>query len=224
MLQQHLLILININLYYSIDIFTWKMYIFKTVGANVQTDHTYNTSQSFKTQVIQNFSSHNHCFKAHDYCNMIRTFGFITKYCFLWFTKPSYGSLHRRNVFLYCTNCMCYCPISTLHLGYLALTGDCAFLAYPPPPKKNNNICFIFKCFELWGHWKCPHKSSSPCNICHTHVIIQMCVLINHINMHTHTHALNIVVFTWEKLLKLLTRIHYIWLSVSETPNKFHNL
>ncbi len=56
MLQQHLLILININLYYSIDIFTWKMYIFKTVGANVQTDHTCNTSQSFKTQVIQNFS------------------------------------------------------------------------------------------------------------------------------------------------------------------------
>ncbi len=25
--------------------------------------------------------------------------------------------------------------------------------------------------------------------ICHTHVIIQICVLINHINMHTHTHT-----------------------------------
>ncbi len=34
------------------------------------------------------------------------------------------------------------------------------------PPK--NLLCMIYKHFELWGHWKCPHKSPSPCN---THVI-----------------------------------------------------
>ncbi len=45
---------------------------------------------------------------------------------FLWFT----GTLHRRNGFLYCTSCMCYCPTPTLHLN-LALTGDGAFLFSP---------------------------------------------------------------------------------------------
>ncbi len=30
------------------------------------------------------------------------------------------------------------------------------------PPK--NLLCMIYKHFELWGHWKCPHKSPSPCN------------------------------------------------------------
>ncbi len=49
------------------------------------------------------------------------------------------------------------------------------------PPK--NLLCMIYKHFKLWGHWKCPYKSPSPCN---THVIIQICVLIN---MHTHTHT-----------------------------------
>jgi len=52
-----------------------------------------------------------------------------------------------------------------------------------------NLLCMIYKHFKLWGHWKCPQKSPSPCNTCHTHVIIQICVLINHINMHTHTHT-----------------------------------
>ncbi len=55
-------------------------------------------------------------------------------------------------------------------------------------PQKNS-LCMIYKRFKLWGHWKCPHKSPSPCNTCHTHAIIQICVLINHINMHTHTHT-----------------------------------
>ncbi len=55
-------------------------------------------------------------------------------------------------------------------------------------PQKNS-LCMIYKHFKLWGHWKCPHKSPSPCNTCHTHVIIQICVLINHINMPTHTHT-----------------------------------
>ncbi len=30
-------------------------------------------------------------------------------------------------------------------------------------PQKNS-LCMIYKCFKLWGHWKCPHKSPSPCN------------------------------------------------------------
>ncbi len=30
------------------------------------------------------------------------------------------------------------------------------------PPK--NAHCMIYKHFKLWGHWKCPHKSPSPCN------------------------------------------------------------
>ncbi len=30
------------------------------------------------------------------------------------------------------------------------------------PPK--NSLCMIYKRFELCGHWKCPHKSPSPCN------------------------------------------------------------
>ncbi len=53
-------------------------------------------------------------------------------------------------------------------------------------PQKNS-LCMIYKHFKLWGHWKCPHKSPSPCNTCHTHVIIQICVLINHITCATHT-------------------------------------
>ncbi len=32
-------------------------------------------------------------------------------------------------------------------------------------------------------------KSPSPCNTCNSHVIIPICVLINHINMHTRTHT-----------------------------------
>ncbi len=30
-------------------------------------------------------------------------------------------------------------------------------------PQKNA-LCMIYKRFKLWGHWKCPHKSPSPCN------------------------------------------------------------
>ncbi len=56
-------------------------------------------------------------------------------------------------------------------------------------PQKNS-LCMIYTHFELWGHWKCPHKSPSPCN---TYVIpmsfIQMCFLINHINTRAHTHT-----------------------------------
>ncbi len=30
-------------------------------------------------------------------------------------------------------------------------------------PQKNS-LCMIYKRFKLWGHWKYPHKSPSPCN------------------------------------------------------------
>ncbi len=32
-------------------------------------------------------------------------------------------------------------------------------------PQKNS-LCMIYKRFKLWRHWKCPHKSPSPCNTC----------------------------------------------------------
>ncbi len=35
---------------------------------------------------------------------------------------------------------------------------------------------------------QCPHKSPSPCNTCHTCVIIHIDVLICHKNTHTHRH------------------------------------
>ncbi len=38
-------------------------------------------------------------------------------------------------MFLYCTNCMCYCPTPTLHLN-LPLTGDGAFITPPGPPAR----------------------------------------------------------------------------------------
>ncbi len=50
-----------------------------------------------------------------------------------------------------------------------------------------NYILYNFKPFGLRGHIQCPHKPPSRCN---THVIIQICVLINHIyQFHTHAHA-----------------------------------
>ncbi len=78
---------------------------------------------------------------------------------------------------------MCYCPTPTLHLN-LALTGDGAFLF---SLKKTHSVWFI-SVLNYGDTDKSPHKSPSPCN---TYVIIQICVLINHINMppHTHTHT-----------------------------------
>ncbi len=52
------------------------------------------------------------------------------------------------------------------------------------PPK--NAHCMIYKHFKLWGHWKRPHKSPSPC------------VLINHINMHTHTPPKLFILLKWK--------------------------
>ncbi len=78
---------------------------------------------------------------------------------------------------------MCYCPTPTLHLN-LALTGDGAFLF-----SLKNSLCMIYKRFKLWGHWNVLINHLLLVNLCHTHVIIQICVLINHINMPTHTHT-----------------------------------
>ncbi len=44
----------------------------------------------------------------------------------------------------------------------------------------------FFKPFDLRGHRQCPHKPPSCYN---TNVIIQICVLINHIYQFTHTHT-----------------------------------
>ncbi len=56
-------------------------------------------------------------------------------------------------------------------------------------PQKNS-LCMIYKRFKLWGHWKCPHKSPSPCN---TYVIpchyTNLCPHKPHKHAHTHTHT-----------------------------------
>ncbi len=70
------------------------------------------------------------------------------------------------------------------------------------PPK--NSLCMIYKHFKLWEHWKCPHKPPSPCNTYVIPVIIQICVLINHINIHTHTHT-----HTQHTLLHTLSHTHH---------------
>ncbi len=75
---------------------------------------------------------------------------------FLWFT----GTFHRRNGFY---------TVQAVQYVLLPYT-------YPTPklsphrrrcisifPQKNS-LCMIYKRFKLWGHWKCPHKSPSPCN------------------------------------------------------------
>ncbi len=73
---------------------------------------------------------------------------------FLWFT----GTLHRRNGFI-------------LYKLYVLLPYTYPTPKLSPhrrrcistfPPK--NSLCMIYKHFKLWGHWKCPHKSPSPCN------------------------------------------------------------
>ncbi len=72
------------------------------------------------------------------------------------------------------------------------------------PPK--NSLCMIYKHFELSGHWKCPHKSPSPCNTC---VIIQMCPHKPHTQARTHSrmHA------------RTHTHTHYIAKSTGTTPS-----
>ncbi len=61
---------------------------------------------------------------------------------FLWFTE----TLHRHNGF-YTVHTVC---AIALHLN-LALRGGISTF-----PQKNS-LCMIYKHFELWGNWKCPH-------------------------------------------------------------------
>ncbi len=109
-------------------------------------------------------------------------------HCFFVVCRDSLGLM-----VLYCTHCMCYC----LHLT-VALRGDCVS-TFPT----ENSLCMIYESFELWGHWKFSHKSPSPHNTFHTHVIIHICLLINHINMHRHTH-------TDQKLAKISQNKHIL--------------
>ncbi len=85
---------------------------------------------------------------------------------------------------------MCYCPTPTLHLN-LALTGDGAFQL---SPQKTHSVWFI----SVLNYGDTENVLINRLLLvipmlypCHTHVIIQICVLINHINMppHTHTHT-----------------------------------
>ncbi len=77
-------------------------------------DHTHTTHHTHHTH------THTHTTHTHTHTHTQHTW-------FLWFT----GTLHRRNGFLYCTSCMCYCPTPTLHLN-LALTGDVCISTSPP--------------------------------------------------------------------------------------------
>ncbi len=95
--------------------------------------------------------------------------------------------------FLYCTNCMCYCPTPTLHLN-LALTGDGAFLL---SPQKTHSVWFIsvlnYGDTEnvLINHLLLVIPMSYPChytNLCpHNH--INMPTHTHHTHTHTHTHS-----------------------------------
>ncbi len=67
----------------------------------------------------------------------------------------------------------------------LPLTGNFVHFYFL---KKNLTLLFI-NLLKNGDMGKCPHKSPSPCNTCHTHVFIQICVLICHKNTHTRVHA-----------------------------------
>ncbi len=86
--------------------------------------------------------------------------------------------------------CYVCCTHTHTHVGFYGLRGlsigVMVFILYKlyvllpytyPKPKlsphrrrciyiipQKNSLCMIYKRFKLWGHWKCPHKSPSPCN------------------------------------------------------------
>ncbi len=95
------------------------------------------------------------------------------------------GKSLRRNVF-YTVHTV---SAIALHLNF-ALTGECTSLhSIKKKKKKKNNLCMLYKHFEKWGHGQYPHKSPSPCNTCHTLVIIQMHVLFCQKNTRTRAHT-----------------------------------
>ncbi len=55
---------------------------------------------------------------------------------------------------------------------------------------QNNSLCMIYMCFELWGHWKCPHKSPSPCNTYVIPMSLYTLVSSNHTQAHAHARTI----------------------------------
>ncbi len=58
------------------------------------------------------------------------------------------------------------------YVGFYTVQTVCAIALHPPTTKLSphrrlcafllspkNSLCMIYKHFELWGHWECPHKS-----------------------------------------------------------------
>ncbi len=88
-------------------------------------------------------------------------------------------------MFLYCTNCMCYCPTPALHLN-LALTGDGAFLF---SLKKTHSVWFISVLSYgdtenvLINHLLLVIPMSYPCHY------TNLCPHKPHKHAHTHTHT-----------------------------------
>ncbi len=92
--------------------------------------------------------------------------------------------------YLFAPLCLYVCVRTHTHVGFYGLRGlsigVMVFILYKlyvllsytyPTPKlsphrrlcisifpQKNSLCMIYKHFKLWGHWKCPHKSPSPCN------------------------------------------------------------
>ncbi len=56
------------------------------------------------------------------------------------------------------------------------------------PPKIS--LCMIYKRFKLWGHWKCPHKSPSPCNTYVIPMSLYKFAVENHWNGASFLHSL----------------------------------
>ncbi len=56
----------------------------------------------------------------------------------------------------YTVQTVCYCPTPTLQLKLIPNRRLCISTF-----SEKNSLCMIYKCFELWGHWKCPHNSYS---------------------------------------------------------------
>ncbi len=74
-----------------------------------------------------------------------------------------------------------------------------------------NSFCRIYKPFEIWGHGQILYYKKYS----HTHVIIQICVLICHkTHTHTHTHTHIYMVQNWFFLASLLQP------SVSHDPSE----
>ncbi len=104
---------------------------------------------------------------------------------FLWIV----GTFHRRNGFYTVQTVFSI----ALHLN-LPLTGNWKF----------HSVWFI-SVLKYGDMGKCPHKSPSPCNTCHTHVIIQICVLMSQKHAHsTHTPATQPELFSARLELLLL--------------------